>query len=449
MRFRQSRCFSRGSLHGGPHGTCVCRFGIVSRAARGYIRLMPRSPERVITYRVSDGAAAVRAIPDGFALFEGGPILEALRRLTPARPVVDTPAARALVTVGVTWLPLCALSAYEGLAFQGTALPFVYDIQSQVRLLITLPLLVLAAHQAHMVAASSMERFVECGILRERDHERFTAILRAASRWNHSPFVRLVVLAVVLFLGRTVWKQALPSLGGTAWYGDPSVTAGTLTMAGHWLVWVTNPIFQYVQVVWFLRIILYAVTLARIAALDLRLVATHPDHAGGLGFLGAKLYAFGQFVVAEGSGVAGILANRIFHEALPLPLFKMDIAITAVVVAAIVLAPFCVFMPKLLETKRKGYEQYGRFANRYVGQFEERWLEDEAPHRQLLGAPDIQSLADLGNSYQLVDQMRLVPFSNRALIGIFVAFLLPIAPLLLTVIPAEELLSRLIGAFIG
>ena len=127
----------------------------------------------------------------------------------------------------------------------------------------------------------------------------------------------------------------------------------------------------------------------------------------------------------------------------------MDIAIAAVVVVGIVLAPFCMLTPKLLETKRKGHAKYGRFATQYVQQFEERWIDGGASHLQILGASDIQSLADLGNSCQLVDQMRVVPFSTRTMIGGFTAFLLPIAPLLLTVVPAEELLNRLIGAFIG
>ena len=239
--------------------------------------------------RARDGLVGPeRAIATAFALFEGGPILEALCRVPSVRRLVERPAARAALVVAVAWLPLCAWSLYEGLAFRGAVLPFFFDMQSQIRLLIALPLFVLAAHQAHIVATSSMVQFVERGVVRERDHERFTALLRAASKWNHSVFVRLAALAVVLLLGQAVWKQTLPSRSGTAWYGDQSLSVGTLTMAGHWLVWVSNPVFQYVQVLWIVRLAVYAATLARIAALDLYLVATHPDHAGGIGFLGAS-----------------------------------------------------------------------------------------------------------------------------------------------------------------
>ena len=48
---------------------------------------------------------------------------------------------------------------------------------------------------------------------------------------------------------------------------------------------------------------------------------------------------------------------------------------------------------------------------RYVDDFEQKWvLDDAACSEELLGAADIQSLADLGNSYAFVRDMRPVPF---------------------------------------
>ena len=247
-----------------------------------------------------------------------------------------------------------------------------------------------------------------------------------------------------------MWKQALASREASTWY-EQGVSGTALTSAGYWFLRVTNPTFQYVHMLWSLRLLMYTAMLARIARLDLHLVATHPDHAGGLGFLGAKSYAFAALIVAEGAAAAGVLANRIFHEGRSLLLFKVDIVVGAVVVAVMVLGPMCVFVPTLLKAKRKGYEEYGKLANRYVRAFEGAWVRGKAKAegRELLGASDIQSLADMANSFQVVDQMRPVPFSNMVGIGVFVYFLLPIAPLLLTAIPPEELLSKLVGAFVG
>lgn len=404
-----------------------------------------------ITHPAPTAPAAVAVIPHGFALFADGPLLRLLRRLPVARRLADEPAWRVAVVLAVAWLPPFALSIHEGLAFGGTDLPFVKDIQFQVRMLIVLPLFIIAAHEAHRVTTSALKQFVDRGIVRESDRPAFTNCLRLASGWNHSTVVRLAILAIVVFLGQDLWQRALAQREIGAWYGGQSLSGAPRALAGYWLVWVTNPIFRYVHVVWLLRMLLYAAVLARIAALDLHLVATHPDRAGGLGFLGENFTAFGELVVAEGAAMAAFLANRVFHDGHPLQLFKMDILGVAVVVAAMVLGPMCVFVPKLLAAKREGREQYGKLANRYVREFEGAWVARQAPAdgRPFLGTSDIQSLADMSTAYQVVNQMRFVPFSNIIVVTAFALFLMPIAPLLLTVVPAEELLNKVIRALIG
>ena len=61
-----------------------------------------------------------------------------------------------------------------------------------------------------------------------------------------------------------------------------------------------------------------------------------------------------------------------------------------------------------------------------------------------MGSSDIQSLADLGNSLEIVRGMRVVPFARDTVVQLAVITLLPVAPLVLTVIPLEELLKRLL-----
>jgi hypothetical protein len=63
----------------------------------------------------------------------------------------------------------------------------------------------------------------------------------------------------------------------------------------------------------------------------------------------------------------------------------------------------------------------------------------------MLGSGDIQSLADLGNSYSIIQDMRIVPVSKQAMLQLGAATLAPITPLLLTLMPLEELLRKLFG----
>jgi len=110
----------------------------------------------------------------------------------------------------------------------------------------------------------------------------------------------------------------------------------------------------------------------------------------------------------------------------------------------IILGPLTAFTPKLVRTKRKGLEDYGLLANRYVEKFEKKWVLKDASNRdELLGVPDIQSLADLGNSYAFVREMRPVPFSMQDTIRLAVVTAAPLTPLALTIFSIEELVMRL------
>jgi hypothetical protein len=60
----------------------------------------------------------------------------------------------------------------------------------------------------------------------------------------------------------------------------------------------------------------------------------------------------------------------------------------------------------------------------------------------LVGSADIQSLADLGNSFELVRSMRLAPFTKDTVLQLAVVILLPVVPLLLTMVSPEELMQQ-------
>jgi hypothetical protein len=83
-------------------------------------------------------------------------------------------------------------------------------------------------------------------------------------------------------------------------------------------------------------------------------------------------------------------------------------------------------------------------AQRYVREFDGKWLRGGAPAEEpLLGNADIQSLADLGTGFDAVGTMSSAPITKDAVIQIVGATLAPIAPLVLTMIPLEQLVKTL------
>jgi hypothetical protein len=172
----------------------------------------------------------------------------------------------------------------------------------------------------------------------------------------------------------------------------------------------------------------------------------HPDRLGGLGFLAGTVHAFTLLAVAHGALLAGPIANRIFYLGARLVEFKIEIAVLLGFVLVIVLVPMLVFAPQLAQMKRTGLREYGTLSERYVREFDTKWLRGGAPaDESFVGSSDLQSLADLGTSYDVVRAIRPVPVTKEMVIQLAVATLAPILPLALTMMPLEELLKRLLG----
>ena len=138
-----------------------------------------------------------------------------------------------------------------------------------------------------------------------------------------------------------------------------------------------------------------------------------------------------------------MMANRIFFAGAKLPEFKMDVLGLVAFMVVAVLGPLLVFSPRLERTKRVALREYGTLALRYTREFDRKWLRGGAdPGEPFLGSADIQSLADLGNSYQVIRELRWIPFPARAVVHMAVVTVVPLAPLLLTMLSVEELLQR-------
>jgi hypothetical protein len=219
-----------------------------------------------------------------------------------------------------------------------------------------------------------------------------------------------------------------------------------LSVTGIWYAYVSLPIYQFLLVRWYYRILIWSRFLWHVSRIELSLIPTHPDRVGGLGFLANTVYAFMPLAVAHGVMLAGPIANRIFYLGAALPEWKVEIAVLVVFLLCLVLGPLLLFAPQLAQAKRTGNREYGTLAERYVREFDAKWLRGGAPAGEpLVGSADIQSLADLANSFEVVRTMQIAPITRDAFLRLVAATLVPVVPLLLTMMPLEELLKRLFG----
>ena len=384
--------------------------------------------------------------PAEFSLVLGGPLYQLWRGTRLAGDTLQLLHRRVIALTLLAWAPLLLLSIAEGNASgDRVRLPFLYDVELHVRLLIALPLLILAELVVHLRMRPVVGLFVERGLIPDAARAQFDAAIASGIRLRNSVVAEVLLIAFVYVVGvGFIWRTQV-ALDVTSWYGVPAGGRLQPSAAGWWLGIVSLPIFQFLLLRWYFRLFIWARFLWQVSRIDLRFVPTHPDRAGGLGFLGAVSYAFSPVLLAQGAMLAGMMANKIFFAGATLPQFKVElVGIVALMVFAI-LGPMLVFGPKLEAAKRAGLREYGTLAQRYVREFDGKWVRGSAPADEpLIGSADIQSLADLGNSYEVVKGMRWVPFSPQTVLQLAVTTLVPVVPLTLTMISLEQLLERLL-----
>jgi hypothetical protein len=322
------------------------------------------------------------------------------------------------------------------------------DVEVHVRFLVALPLLILAELVVHERMRLVVKQFLDRHLVSERAQPRFEAAATSALRWRNSVVAEVLLIGLVYGLGvLIVWRHYV-ALETATWYAVPAGEQVQRSLAGLWYGYVSVPIFQFMLLRWYFRLFVWARLLWQVSRLELSLVLTHPDRSGGLGFLSNIVYAFTPLLLAPGSLYAGLIANCIFFIGAMLPEFKSDLAFVVAVLVFTALGPLLVFIPQLARAKRTGLREYGVLARRYVREFDHKWLRGgAAADEPLVGSGDIQSLADLGNSYEVIRTMRLVPFTKEALLQLIVTILAPVPPLTLTMVPLEELLRRLVGVW--
>jgi hypothetical protein len=201
----------------------------------------------------------------------------------------------------------------------------------------------------------------------------------------------VLLIAFVYTVGFLLWR-AQSELHTATWYASPTAEGMNLSLTGIWFAWISLPIFQFLLIRWIFRIFIWMRFLWQVSRIDLSLVPTHPDRVGGLGFLSNSVYAFIPLAVMAGVILSGSIANRIFHLGAKLPEFTIFIATYVGSVLFVVLLPLMVFAPQLAQAKRVGIREYGTLAERYVREFDTKWLRGGAPaDEQLVGSGDIQS----------------------------------------------------------
>lgn len=391
------------------------------------------------------GEMSLAALND-FSLVNGGLLNRFWRSTRLSGDALQLVPRRALVMATLAWLPLLLLSMIEGNAWgDNVALTLLKDIETHLRLLVAVPLLILAEIKVHQRLHLIVRGFLDHGLIPDAARSQFDAAVASAMRLRNSVVAELLLIVFVYSVGLYVWRNQV-SLDLSSWFLAAGDGPARLTLAGWWAALVSMPVFQFLMFRWYLRFYIWARFLWQVSRIDLNLEPMHPDGTAGLGFLSLTGRVYSLFLLAMGTVLAGMIANRIFYADAKLLEFKVEIIGWVALLVFLILGPLLIFVPKLRVARRKGILEFAPLGQRYAGEFRRKWASDggRLPDELLLGSADIQSMADLRNSFQVIEGMRKAPFGMQNVMTLAAYVLAPIAPLLLTTFSVEQLLDRML-----
>ena len=376
-----------------------------------------------------------------FSIVVGGPVYDLLLRFHLVRQTLPNVGRRIAGLLAIMWLPLLLLSLKDGLAFgHQVRIPLLYDFTVYGRLVIAIPLLLYAEILIDPRIRQAVAEFVDARLVPDQGLPEFESVLRKVQQMRDSwiPEASLLVLAFFpVFLFHREWVPGVV----TSWH----TTANGLSAPGWFYAVFSAPIMRYITYRWVFRYLLWAVLVWKISRLQLTLLPTHPDGAAGLNFLSMTQKHFGILACALCCSVAGRVANMMVFEGAKLTSFEYPLAGFVVLSVIAGLLPLALWVPKLKEVRTKGLLEYGRLAQTYTKSFDGKWVHcDATPSDNLLGTPDLQSLADLGNSFSFVEKMRWAPISRKLVQQLAGWTAIPLIPIIIYGTPTSELIHQIL-----
>lgn len=380
----------------------------------------------------------------------GGPAYRLMQKIGVIRGDGPSLLRRSLWFLAITWVPILLISLDEGRALGSTPREsFVLDFAGYARFFLAVPLLLVAEVVVGPRLTTAGLQFVRGGFVRLQDQPAFDAAVARVVRRRESAWAELIILGIAFVGAQTFTVESAYGTASRAWQFVHSSSGARLSLAGIWYHAIAVPLIQFLWFRWLWRLGIWFAFLREMARLDLDLVPDHADEAGGLAFLGTAHASLAIFGFGVGAVLSADAAFRIVYEAAKIESFQVVFVAYLILSELICFGPLLMFMPVLGRVRRGGLRTYAVLVNQYNRAFRSKWVAGNPPEGEpLLGSADIQSLADLGNSYERIRSMKMLPFTQRLIIQVAIVAALPCLPLLLLVIPVADILRILAGALL-
>jgi len=375
------------------------------------------------------------------SLVRGGPFYRAQQALGLIRPNQWNLGRRIAVVIAVGWLPLFLITAlfnFEGLD------SLIREYRLHSRMLIAVPVLLVGELLMESRFRAIMGHIRQAGLLDASDLAHFDDLIATLVRVRDSYLPEFAILLLLIVHTGTSYKGLVDA---APWLARGSSADLQLTAAGWYAVVVSTSIFQFLLGLALWRWLLWTFVAFRLSRRNLKLVPTHPDEHGGLGFLGLTSAAFAPVAFSATAVIAATWRDDVLHHGARLMDFKLPAIVLLALTALVALGPLVFFVPRLAALRRKGILEYGILGQLHSTDFHEKWILHRVGHEtEFLVATEITTLANYGRAYETIERMSPFLADKVALYTLAAAVLIPALPVILAQIPFAIVLSDVLKA---
>jgi hypothetical protein len=384
--------------------------------------------------------------PDSF-LMRSGPFHRFQQSLHLEDPLHPRTARRTFLFALVSWLPLAALAAVQGLAISDDPRrSLLLDFTVYARFLVAVPLFIIGESVADSRYSMIVNYLLNSGIVTGSERQAYDDLLSSTRRLRDSRAAE-ILWVVLAYAGALLSVFYHATSDQSTWLVNGAAGPIPLSWAGVWYAAVSLPLFQFLLYRTFWSWLIWVRFLWRLSRLRLRLTPTHPDLAGGLNLLGDSPYAIAVFVFAIGAVLSAALIMQVSYEKASVVVYHNVFIVYLLLAMMISFCPLLVFVGKLDRLRQRGLRDYGTLANRHAQLFDEKWINKAGVTEDIveipLGSPDTSSISGIKGSYETVKRMRFFPFGVRALVVLAAAALIPMIPLMLMEFPLQKILKTI------
>jgi hypothetical protein len=344
---------------------------------------------------------------------------------------------RAVIFVCLAWGVPFVLALPNSASFDMNVNSYISDPGAWAKFFIAIAAFILAEQQVERGLRVKFTHILDARLIPDEQLPKAASAVATALKRRDSRIAEILCLALAYF-GSMISFTNLHNAETASWAAFHSPEGHHITLAGWWTILVSLPLFVFLFARGLWRHFVWAQLLRRIAGLDLRLVATHPDGKGGLAFLARYPNAYMFFVFGMSSALAAGAAKHLMRDNLTITTFTMMMGIWLLAVLAFFAYPLSAFSKPLAILKERTINMLGAQATRFQRMSERKVLGQNVFVNDPEEAASEAEVTDPTKQFETAKKLSTMLVSRTSVVPVAAAALIPFAVAGATKLPYKE-----------